>query len=132
MNNAEDTAWGFRVVEGTLFSGEDFSSRNTVLDEAYPLPIGITASGLSEVSFSRIKGVPSATGSIILTAVNGLQRVIAVMSEGGVIVKDPDGDRLTICHFSGGQERSLKIAESAWPAHKQEHGDALGPCPGSL
>lgn len=128
MANAEDSAWGFRVVEGILYRGENFSGRDQTFDEAYPLPSGVIASGLPEVSFSRIKGVPSATGSIVLTAVNGLQRVIAVMGEGGVIVKDPDGDKLTICHNSGNQQQTMKIAESAWPAHRQEHGDTLGPC----
>jgi prepilin-type N-terminal cleavage/methylation domain-containing protein len=129
LSNADDSAWGFRVADGVLFNGENFTDRNVLLDEEYALPAGITVSGLSEVSFSRIKGVPSATGSIVLTAVNGLQRVIAVIGEGGVIVKDPDGDKLTICHFSGGKGSPLKIAESAWPAHKQQHGDTLGPCP---
>lgn len=129
MDNAEDRAWGFRVTEGTLFLGEAYVSRDIGRDEAYPLPAGVTASGLSEVSFSRIKGIPSATGSIVLTAVNGLRRVIDVMSEGGVIIKDPDGDMLTICHKSGGQYKTLKVAEAAWPAHREEHGDALGPCP---
>jgi prepilin-type N-terminal cleavage/methylation domain-containing protein len=129
MNNVQDSAWGVRVSEGVLFSGEAFAARDAAWDEAYSLPVGITASGLSEVSFSRIKGVPSATGSIILTAVNGLQRVIAVMSDGGVIIKDPDGDMLAICHYSGGKGNPLKINEAAWPAHRQQHGDTLGACP---
>lgn len=131
MNNVQDSVWGVRVPEGVLFSGTAFATRDTAWDEAYPMPSGITASGLGEVSFSRTKGAPSATGSIVLTAVNGLVRVIAVMSEGGVIIKDPDGDMLTICHYSGGKGHPLNINEAAWPAHRQQHGDTLGSCPAS-
>ncbi|OGJ65841.1 hypothetical protein A3F36_05225 [Candidatus Peribacteria bacterium RIFCSPHIGHO2_12_FULL_55_11] len=129
MNNSEDAAWGFRITEGILFEGASYAARDQEWDEWYPLPNGVTASGLPEVSFSRIKGIPSATGSIVLTAVNGLQRVIAVMSEGGVIVRDPAGDMLTICHLGGETPKTLEVSESAWPAHREQHGDILGPCP---
>ena len=128
MSNAADGPWGLHVPEGVLFSGDRFTTRNIHFDEKYSLPPSVTASGIIEVSFSPLKGIPSATGSIILTAVNGLQRVITILGEGGVIVKDPEGERLTICHYAGGKKNTIKIAESAWPGHREQHGDVLGPC----
>lgn len=126
-----DSAWGYQVASGTIFKGTVFAGRDAGFDEAQPLPRTITPSGLPEVSFAVLTGDPSATGSIILTAVNGMQRTITV--QGGPVLiagEEEDSDSLTICHYSGGGEpHTIKVPESAWPAHQKNHGDTLGACP---
>lgn len=128
--NEQDGSWGYHVASGVIFKGNLYAGRDAGFDEMQPLPATIIASGLSEVSFAVIIGEPSATGSIILTAVNGVQRIITIQS-GPVLIsgEEENSDFLTICHFSGGTSHTIKIPESAWPAHRQNHGDTLGACP---
>ncbi|TSC59377.1 MAG: Uncharacterized protein Greene041662_524 [Candidatus Peregrinibacteria bacterium Greene0416_62] len=130
--NEQDSVWGYHVASGIVFKGKIYADRDAGFDEMQPLPATITSSGLPEVSFAILTGEPSSTGSIILTAVNGMQRTITVQS-GPVLIageEAEDSDFLTICHYSGGGEpHTIKIPESAWPAHQRNHGDTLGVCP---
>lgn len=77
----EDDVWAYRPDAGILFKGESFSARNTESDIAYPVPQSVTVSGLPEVVYSRIYGVPGAVGDIIFTAKNGEQRILTVRAE---------------------------------------------------
>lgn len=53
-----------------LFKGISYDGRDVSYDEIFELSNSISISGLSEVVFSRIKGIPSDTGNITLTANN--------------------------------------------------------------
>jgi prepilin-type N-terminal cleavage/methylation domain-containing protein len=127
----QGSRWGFHTLEGTLFRGSTYAARDSNFDEEYPLPVSVTASGLPEVSFRILTGQPSATGSIVLTSINGEQRTITIQGGVRVIIVDEASDRLTVCHYppGGGKPKTLHLPESAWPAH-QGHGDTIGPCPG--
>ncbi len=74
----DDSAWGVYVQEGTLFSGEGYILRDVTKDEVISIPETIDTSGLPEVIFSRLDGIPNQTGSIYLTALNGEYREIIV------------------------------------------------------
>lgn len=129
QSGKEGAAWGFYVPAGVLFKGESYETRDPVHDETYPMPSTITADGPTEIVYSRLLGVPSATGTIILTTLNAEQRsiLIEVKQESLAVIQN---DRITICHRTGGNQHTLNIPDSAWPAH-QAHGDTYGACPGS-
>ncbi|MDP7247771.1 MAG: hypothetical protein QF741_04060, partial [Candidatus Peribacteraceae bacterium] len=78
----EDAQWGVWTSDGILFQGETYSLRNPDADEEYPIPSTISVSGLSQVTFSRVDGVPQYVGDIILEAINGDQRTITVSADG--------------------------------------------------
>jgi len=130
--NEQDSAWGYHVATGIIFKGGLYADRDTGFDEVQPLPTTVTSSGLSEVSFAVLTGDPSATGSIVLTAVNGAQRFITIQS-GPVLItgeeEEKDYDFLMICHHGGSGWHTLRVSEAAWPAHRDQHGDTLGACP---
>jgi len=125
----EGSEWGFQVPTGTLFRGRTYATRNANYDEVYAPPSTITASGLPEVSFSLLDGMPSASGTIVLENILGDRRTIVIRggSAGGFTVGEDD-DRLTICHRYGNPNcHTISIPEAAWSAHRG-HGDILGEC----
>jgi prepilin-type N-terminal cleavage/methylation domain-containing protein len=124
-----DDNWGFFVPSGTLYKGISYAERDTEYDEVYPMPSTITTTGLLEVSFSRLEGAPSATGTIVLTSLTGEQRtVLMTVEKSGIAMNSTD--RITICHVTGdgSPNHTLEVADNAWPGH-QSHGDSLGSCP---
>jgi prepilin-type N-terminal cleavage/methylation domain-containing protein len=124
----DDSGWGFFVPAGVLYKGSDYASRDEAYDETYPMPSTITKTGLMEVSYSKLQGDPSATGSITLTALNEEQRYvdITVQKESIAVVEN---DRIAVCHYSAGipDGHTIYVNESAWPA-LQSQGDTLGVC----
>lgn len=123
----DDAGWGFYVPAGVLYKGDSYATRDTASDEIYPMPSTITVTGLFDIAYTKVKGQPSSTGAIILTAIDSEQRTIeiAVQKENVAVVQ---GDNLTICHQPGTPAQgTMIIPDNAWPGH-QSHGDHLGPC----
>jgi prepilin-type N-terminal cleavage/methylation domain-containing protein len=130
-SSQNDTGWGFYVPAGVLYKGSSYAKRDPKFDELYAMPSTIKTAGLFEVSYSKIKGVPSATGSIILTTISNDQRSIQVDVLNRTIAVT-QGDNLAICHLPGTpSEQTITVSDAAWPAH-QAHGDYLGTCHGSI
>ncbi len=127
QSGQDDSGWGFYVPAGVLYKGDSYIGRDSSYDETYPMPSTIMAAGLSEVSYARLAGTPSGTGSITLIALNREERTIYIVvgAESIAIVHEND---LTICHQTGQGYHTLTMNEAAWPAH-QAHGDTLGACP---
>lgn len=125
----QDSAWGFYVPAGVLYKGDSYETRDPAYDETYPMPSTITSTGPTEITYSKLIGVPSQTGSITLTTLNTEQRtiLIEVKLESLAVVQN---DSIVICHTAGGNPHTLTVGDSAWPAH-QAHGDYYGPCVGS-
>lgn len=82
----QDSMWGVKVQAGsaTLFKGSTFTSRDTAYDEVTTIPETFSATGLSDLSFSKLSGMPNATGTISLTSSNNETRIITVNGEGMV------------------------------------------------
>lgn len=82
----ETDAWSVAVDTSgiILFKGTDFGARNTAYDEIISLSGSITPSGTTEVNFSRLTGLPAASGSITLTTNSNETRTIAVNAKGMV------------------------------------------------
>lgn len=129
QSGEQDSAWGFYVPAGILFKGATYATRDEQYDEVYPMPSTITSIGPTEVSYSRLVGAPSETGSIVLSTINTEQRtiLIEVKQESLAVVQ---GDVIVVCHKPDGNPRTLTIPDSAWPAH-QAHGDTYGACAGA-
>jgi hypothetical protein len=77
LNSEDDSAFGFYIdsEKYILFKGAEYKSRDESYDEIFYLPDGLTVSGLDEVGFDRITGIPSDTGDIILMFGNKSQTV---------------------------------------------------------
>lgn len=69
MSVEEDSSFGVYLTNDnyTLFRGSSYVTRETQYDEVFDLPQIVNISGLSEAVFSKLDGLPSATGQIILT-----------------------------------------------------------------
>lgn len=64
-----DSSWGVSLQPSaiTLFKGQSFALRDMALDETMELPPTIAPSGLTEVVFSKINGLPQQSGVITFT-----------------------------------------------------------------
>lgn len=56
-----------------LFRGSSYASRDD--EEIFSVSESLSFSGLSEVVFSKVEGIPSALGDIILTSNNGVRTI---------------------------------------------------------
>lgn len=121
-----DSTWGVYTPDAVLFRGPDYARRAAAFDEMYPISPTIDVSGLEQVTYSRLTGAPSATGTVVLTAVTGerLQINILINREGIPVVAE---DRVTVCHCQSNPQKTMQIPDNAWPGHKK-HGDFMGAC----
>ena len=70
-----------------LYQGNDYAHRNPDYDEEYILPKSLTlivnlSGGSLEVSFEKIKGLPSTTGTITILDTRGKSKTIHIESSG--------------------------------------------------
>ncbi len=98
--------WGVHPEDALVFEGEEYAYRVTASDEPYPLPPAVSVSGLSEVTFAPVSGRPQTSGEIILTALNGDQRIITIGDQGTIAATGIDGGALEGGTGEGGQDAS--------------------------
>lgn len=69
MSVEGDSQWGLKIETGylILFKGSSFSARDPGYDEVFSLPNSISFSGLNEITFSKLYGIPGTTGNISLS-----------------------------------------------------------------
>jgi prepilin-type N-terminal cleavage/methylation domain-containing protein len=81
-----DTPWGVYVGNGSIliFKGNSYISRDVSSDEETRTPTNIIVSGLSEVTFSKLYGLPSAAGTITLTGLENQTRNVIINQKGMV------------------------------------------------
>ncbi len=81
-----DTTWGVAIQSGTitLFKGANFAGRDTGYDEPLDLPSSITPSGVSEIVFAKLTGLPQSTGTVTLISNTGETRSLIVNAQGAV------------------------------------------------
>ncbi len=72
MSVEDDSSFGVYISseQYVLFKGNSYISRDTAFDEVSDLPDNLSITGLSEIVFSRLSGIPSDTGAITLTIDN--------------------------------------------------------------
>lgn len=69
MFDKNGSAFGVRVLSDSyvLFEGSSYAARNTDNDEIFPLSSSVSITGLSEIVFAELTGIPDATGTITIS-----------------------------------------------------------------
>ena len=78
-----DMTWGVKVLLGSVivFKGTDYTtSRDASYDEEYSTSTAVIPSGLAEIIFDKMTGLPKTIGTIILTSTNGEIRTITIIA----------------------------------------------------
>lgn len=84
-----DSSFGIYFANNSyaLFQGSSWIGRNSLYDQSFNLPSIISLSGLQEVVFSKMEGLPNATGNIVLN--NGLDsRTININALGRINLEE--------------------------------------------
>ncbi len=81
-----DMTWGVRVGVGSIliYKGSNYVLRDSSFDENTSIPTTIVPTGVNEITFSKVLGVPSATGTFILTSQANETRTITINEKGMV------------------------------------------------
>ncbi len=79
-----NSSWGTEIQTGNLiiFKGDNFSNRDQSLDEIFSIANTITVSGLTEIIFSPLNGIPNNTGTIKLEHTDGRKSQISINTLG--------------------------------------------------
>ena len=81
-----DSQWGVSIQQGfiTLFKGASYAARDVTADETTTLPTTIRPSGTSEIVFSKIFGIPTPSGALILTSEQNESRTLTINEIGTI------------------------------------------------
>lgn len=81
-----DMTWGIHVGVGSIlvFKGASFVLRDSSFDENTSMPTSIVPTGITEIVFSKVTGLPTATGTFSLTASTNETRTITINEKGMV------------------------------------------------
>lgn len=80
-----DTTWGVKVQSGNIviFKGTSYATRDSTFDETFDVPTSIGVSGTIEYIFSKVTGLPQATGTVNLSTESDA-RAVTVNAKGMV------------------------------------------------
>lgn len=81
-----DSPWGVWVATSTivLFKGTSYAARDVSRDEVYSTTISFSASGMTEVVFARLSGLPSQSGTTTLSAKSSQPIPVGINAKGVV------------------------------------------------
>ncbi len=81
-----DMTWGVRVGVGSIliYKGASYILRDVDYDENTQIPKSIVPTGMTEINFSKVYGVPSATGTFSLTSQANEKRNVTINEKGMV------------------------------------------------
>ncbi|MEK7122875.1 MAG: type II secretion system protein [Patescibacteria group bacterium] len=79
-----DNQWGVSAQSGNiiLFKGTSFAARDTTYDAITTIPTTITPSGTTEIVFAKLTGLPTSTGTLTLTGLQGQTRTLTINAKG--------------------------------------------------
>jgi len=80
QSGSESSAWGYHAETGVIFLGEDYANRDASYDEQIAVPSSVIVSGIIEVYFTALYGVPSISGEIVFSAEDGYERTVVIDS----------------------------------------------------
>ena len=85
MMGKQNSNWGVNYASNTitLYKGSSFATRTTSFDQTFSVNSGVTISGLSDLNFARMTGLPGSTPTITITG-SGETKTITVNSQGVV------------------------------------------------
>lgn len=81
-----DMTWGVHVGVGSIliYKGVSYIARDSTFDQNTQMPKSIVPTGLSEINFSKVVGLPNATGTFTLTSQANEKRTITINEKGMV------------------------------------------------
>lgn len=81
-----DMTWGVHVGVGSIliYKGASYILRDSSFDENTQIPTTIVPTGINEVTFSKVFGIPNATGTFSLTSQANEQRNVTINEKGMV------------------------------------------------
>ncbi len=81
-----DTSWGLHVSVGSIliYKGTSYVLRDQVFDENTSIPTSIVPSGLLDVTFSRVTGMPQTVGTFTVTSQANEIRNVTINEKGMV------------------------------------------------
>ena len=70
QSGVNDSKWGVYIENTgiTVFQGDSYSTRDVQYDEATEFTGIITASGLTEVVYTQVEGLPESVGILVLSS----------------------------------------------------------------
>ncbi len=83
----DDREWGVYMTSGevNIYKGTDYSSdRDSGFEELFEISTAVSFSGITDVSFSKLTGEPSSTGTITVASSTGDTRTITINEKGMV------------------------------------------------
>lgn len=85
MMGRRNGTWGVNYSSNTitLFQGSTFATRNSALDERFSVNSAVTITGLTQLTFVRVTGTPSATPTITVAG-NNNKKTITINGQGVV------------------------------------------------
>ncbi len=85
-SSSGDMTWGVHVGVGSIliYKGSNYVLRDSSFDENTSIPTTIVPTGTTEVTFSKVTGLPSATGTFTLTSQANEKRTITINEKGTV------------------------------------------------
>jgi len=86
MMGKQNSGWGVNYASNTLtlFKGSTFATRTAAFDEIFMINPNVTITGLTEVDFARITGIPGTTASITISSNNNNSKTVTVSAQGMV------------------------------------------------
>lgn len=81
----DDREWGVYMTSGevNIYKGSNYTTdRDAGFEELFEISTAVSFSGLTDISFSKLEGEPSADGSITITSSTGDTRTIVVNEKG--------------------------------------------------
>ena len=85
MTGKQNDSWSVNYSADTitLYKGSSFGSRNSEFDEKFSVGSNISLTGLTDITFDRLTGVPNSAVSISISA-GGNNKTVTVNSQGAV------------------------------------------------
>ena len=80
----QDDGWGVKIEQSkiTLFKGNNFMSRDQSQDQITKISPNISISGINELSFAKITGLPSTSGTLVISELYGQDFNINIANNG--------------------------------------------------
>ena len=81
-----DMTWGVRVGVGSIliYKGASYVMRDSAYDESTSMPTSIVPTGIDEINFSKVTGIPTATGTFTFTSQANEARNVTINEKGMV------------------------------------------------
>lgn len=84
--NSGDSLWGVSIQTGkiVIFKGNSYAARDTGFDEEIEIANNLTASGLTEITFSKVYGLPSSNGTLLYQNTSNQTTSISINGKGTI------------------------------------------------